>query len=182
MRLPYGLAFAVLCFGALRTGAIVMPLRPTPPSLARQRGGNAFGARLIFISPDTKVAQEAGTGDTMLIPAGPDFLSQLAFWPYHSAVVARADDDPAVLVRTVASTGVASDIVLSQRAVHAGALNAGVQRTPLAGGQAYGLRAVLLSGSRLPLSEHEENTSAGSRSWGEAATVTGRSLKPTTRR
>lgn len=182
MRLPYGLAFAVLCFGALRTGAIVVPLRPMFPSLAGQRGGNAFGARLVFISPDTQVAQEAGTGETMLIPVGPDFLSQLAFWPNHSAVVARADDDPAVLLRTGASAGVAWDTVLSQRAVHAGSLNVRVQKRSLADHRAYGLRAVLLSGSCPPLSEHEQNASAVSRSGGEAPAVTRRSLKPATRR
>ncbi|MFI8880347.1 AMP-binding protein [Streptomyces sp. NPDC055243] len=58
LRLPYSATFAVLCFGALRTGAIAMPLYPRPRSLGVQPGHDAYGARIVFTSPDTTAAQE----------------------------------------------------------------------------------------------------------------------------
>ncbi|MFI0976201.1 AMP-binding protein [Streptomyces sp. NPDC021093] len=88
--------YPVLYFGALRVGAIVMPLYfRSRPGAVRPRGA-ARGARLVFVSDDAERARESDTGDTTFIPVGPDFLDQLAFWPHRPGVVRRADGDPAV--------------------------------------------------------------------------------------
>ncbi|GHB10269.1 AMP-binding protein [Streptomyces termitum] len=99
LRLPDVPAFPVLCLGALRAGAVVVPLRPRPWSFAPRPRGDVRGARLVFAAPGGE-GEGAGAevpGDTTHVPIGPGFLSQVAFWPQYAGVVDRADDAPALM-------------------------------------------------------------------------------------
>ncbi|MET9348743.1 AMP-binding protein [Streptomyces termitum] len=97
LRLPDVPAFPVLCLGALRAGAVVVPLRPRPWSFALRPRGDARGARLVFAAPGGEGAGAEVPGDTTHVPIGPGFLSQVAFWPQYAGVVDRADDAPALM-------------------------------------------------------------------------------------
>nr|WP_275407731.1 AMP-binding protein [Streptomyces coelicoflavus] len=101
VRLPGLLVFPVLYFGALRAGAVVVTtVAPTSrPSAARPRGA-ARGARLMFAPPEALLVADEGASDTTVVRVGPDFLTQLRFWPQHSGVVHRDDDHVAILVDT----------------------------------------------------------------------------------
>ncbi|WP_211821965.1 AMP-binding protein [Streptomyces filamentosus] len=98
LRLPDVPAFPVLFLGALRAGAVVVPLSPRPWSLAVRPRGEARGARLVFAAPGSAGAGGGGVpGDTAYVPVGADFLAQSGFWPQHPGVVDRPDDAPAVM-------------------------------------------------------------------------------------
>ncbi|MGA5069296.1 AMP-binding protein [Streptomyces exfoliatus] len=161
LRLSYSPTFTVLYFGALRTGAIVMPLYPTARSLAARPRDDVCGPRLVFTSPDMTVAQEIRMSDTTFVPVGDDFLDQMTFWPQHTGVVDRADHDPAAVVRTGDTTRAAGETMLSHRTLRGAALttrmligeraanddrrNASFSSTS----PAYGLTALILSGACL---------------------------------
>ncbi|MEV0479710.1 AMP-binding protein [Streptomyces sp. NPDC050508] len=164
MRLPNVPAFPALFFGALRAGAIVVPLYPRPRLLALRPRGTAGGARLVFYGADAERAQEAETGDTTLVPISPAFLDQVAFWPHHSAVVDRADDDPAVILRTgegakgpwgtaLTHGAMRSNPALTARALFdEAAVDDASEPVPAfsSAGRTYGLSAVLLATACLP--------------------------------
>ncbi|MFD4020027.1 class I adenylate-forming enzyme family protein [Streptomyces sp. SH5] len=161
LRLPSSPAFTVLFFGALRTGAITVPLSPMGRSLAVPPRHDACGTRLVFTAPDPATAQEARGGDTTLVPVGSDFLDQMTFWPQHTSVTDRGDHDPAAMVRTEGTARSALSITFSHRALREAALTA---RAPVGGtamnnerlcasfpsaGPAYGLTALMQSGACL---------------------------------
>jgi long-chain acyl-CoA synthetase len=164
MRLPNVPAFPALCFGALRAGAIVVPLYPRPRLLAPRPRGTACGARLVFYASDAERAQEAETGDTTLVPISPAFLDQVAFWPHHPAVVDCADDDPAVILCTreaakgpwgsaLTHGALRKDPVLTARALFDEAtVDDASESVPAfpSDGRTYGLSAVLLATACLP--------------------------------
>ncbi|SEF02996.1 long-chain acyl-CoA synthetase [Streptomyces sp. 3213] len=164
MRLPNVPAFPALCFGALRAGAIVVPLYPPPRLLAPRPRGTACGARLVFYASDAERAQEAETGDTTLVPISPAFLDQMAFWPHHPAVVDRAGDDPAVILCTGEAVKGPWGTVLTHGAMHSNpaltgralfdeaAVDDASESVPAfpSDGRTYGLSAVLLATACLP--------------------------------
>ncbi|MFJ6012690.1 AMP-binding protein [Streptomyces sp. NPDC092952] len=82
----------VLYFGALRAGAVAVVAAPRPVT--------ACGTRLVFTTGEG--AHGAGT-DAVRVGAG--FLDQLVFWPQHSEVVRREDDEAAVVVGSWAGRG-----------------------------------------------------------------------------
>ncbi|MFI7005514.1 AMP-binding protein [Streptomyces sp. NPDC050145] len=157
LRLPYGPVYAVLYFGALRAGAIVVPLYPSRPRHGVPAGDGACGARLVFAAPDTTVRHAAWASGAMLVQAGPDFLDQVAFWPRHFDVADRADHDPAVVVGAEGATS-ARDMVLSHSTLRDASRTT---RTLMAesaaddgdgpGRASCGLHAVILSGACLPV-------------------------------
>ncbi|MFI9001773.1 AMP-binding protein [Streptomyces sp. NPDC053541] len=163
LRLPYGPVYAVLFFGALRAGAIVVPLYPRGPRHDARAQDDACGAKLVFAAPDANAARVAWTGDTTLVQAGPDFLDQVAFWPQHFEMTARTDRDAAVVIGTEGGTAAARGMTLSHRTLRDAAWTT---RTLMAesvtddsdgdgdgdrdGRAAYGLHAVVLSGACLP--------------------------------
>ncbi|EFF88886.1 acyl-CoA synthetase, long-chain fatty acid:CoA ligase [Streptomyces sp. e14] len=165
LRLPYVPAFAVLYFGALRAGAVVVPYPRTWPLAVVRPRGDAGGARLAFSTPAAPTGRERGTGDTTLVPVGPDFLQQMAFWPQFAGVADRAGHDPAVVVRTGA-TGDAEDAVLSHGALREAARTTrmlineataddiqGSAPVLSAIGRTYGPHAVVVTGACLPVEE-----------------------------
>ncbi|MEU6634646.1 AMP-binding protein [Streptomyces rochei] len=171
LRLPYSAAFAVLCFGALRAGAIAMPLCPGPRTrlLGVRPRHDAHGARTVFASADT-TAQEIRPSDTALVQVGDDFLDQVMFWPLHTDVVHRADHAPAVAFRFDDGPGT-GDRTLSHRALRETALatelSIGETDTEahhasasavFLGGRHHGMEAVILVGACLRVTEERART------------------------
>jgi long-chain acyl-CoA synthetase len=161
VRLPYVPAFAILCFGALRAGAIVLPLYPRPRSFP-ERPQAGVGARLVFASPGEQPTGQTEAGGSTLVPVGPDFLDQIAFWPQHPGVVDRADDDAAVMVCTEDPAGSTHGTTLGHGTLRTqAALTARMlcDEAPLpldgipplgSAPRTYGLNAVILAGACLP--------------------------------
>ncbi|MGW7411152.1 AMP-binding protein [Streptomyces sp. NPDC054863] len=135
--LPNVPALPVLCFGILRVGATAVVANPrSDVRRLRQRGGH-FGASLYFASHEA-ASQPASGARATCVPVGPGFLEQVAFWPEHTHVVHRSDEDTAVLLGagersgttaeetgTGARTGPPPGIRLTH-----GALRAGLVRVP----------------------------------------------------
>ncbi|MGW7571893.1 AMP-binding protein [Streptomyces tendae] len=169
---PYAPAFPVLYFGALRIGAIVLPMYPrTPSAAAKPRGGaRARGARLVFTSHDTAEAADVEMNDTTVVPVGPGFLAQLGFWPQAHDVVDRADDDPAILVPAGGPADGCDGLALSHGALREHAAVAArrtMEQTSGPGaaefpctGQSHGLNAVILAGTCLAVDEAGTTTRA----------------------
>lgn len=162
LRLPCSLAFAVLYFGALRTGAVAVPVYPRTRTPTVDPCHEACGARLVFTAPDETTSREMRKSDTTLIPVGPDFLDQVTFWPRHTGVVHRWDHDPAIAVRAPDTPSGAQEALLSHRMLRTAALTARTlidntashvdpaQVPPFsASGTTHGLNAVILIGACL---------------------------------
>ncbi|MGW8378242.1 AMP-binding protein [Streptomyces sp. ODS28] len=181
LRLPRVPAFPVLYFGVLRAGAVVVQAYSRPRSITH-------GARLILTAPGARRAADGEAerrGAAAFLPVGPDFLAQLAFWPQQSAVVRRADDDPAVLIcpveRDDAGSGPGtgrsgpSGVTLSHGALRTsaadtaralmreGAADRAGGSTPVFSpdSRTDGLNAVLLSGACLPVARASAADAAG---------------------
>lgn len=113
LRLPYGPVHAVLHFGALRAGAIAVPMYPSVLKAPAPTRADTGGARLVFTTPDEAAARHARASDTTLVQVGPDFLDQVGFWPQHFHVASRADHDHAVLIGAGGASEDAVDMALS---------------------------------------------------------------------
>ncbi|MFI7005262.1 AMP-binding protein [Streptomyces sp. NPDC050145] len=155
LRLPYAPVYAVLYFGALRAGAIVVPMYPSVLTASAPTRADTCGARLVFTSPDKAAA--ARTSDTTLVQVGPDFLDQVAFWPQHFNVVGRADHDPAVLLGAGGAPDDAVDMALSHSTLRHASRTTRTLIDETAADEAHGyarascgLHAVMLSGACLP--------------------------------
>ncbi|PKV82823.1 AMP-binding protein [Streptomyces sp. TLI_146] len=87
-------AFAVLHFGALRIGAVVVTgdARSGHRNLRRHFG--SVGPQLIFVASGAMPPQDHNAA-SMWVPAGPGILAEIALWPRHDDLTQR-DDDPAV--------------------------------------------------------------------------------------
>ncbi|MFC8223275.1 AMP-binding protein [Streptomyces sp. NPDC057362] len=160
---PYASAFPLLHFGALRIGAVVLPLYPPTPSAAARPRGAARGARLVFTSHDAAEAADVEMSDTTVVPVGPGFLAQLGFWPQAHDVVDRADDDAAVLVPAGGPGDGWGGMALSHGTLREHATVAarrtkeptsgpGASESPCTG-QSHGLNAVILAGASLAVGE-----------------------------
>ncbi|MCM1938435.1 AMP-binding protein [Streptomyces sp. G3] len=168
LRLPHAAAFAVLCFGALRAGAVVVPLFPQTRKEVTRPGGDAFGAEIVFARPDAtrKQDSDADAGDdTMSVLAGPDFLEQVAFWPQRHGVADRTGHTTAVMAPGQGTTASGQEpAVLSHRSLRDSArtvrLLSGLaathdgrvepERASCPTSRTYGMQAVLLTGACLP--------------------------------
>jgi len=159
MMVPYAPAFPVLYFGALRVGAIVLPMHPRTESAAARPRGDARGARLVFTSHDTTQVDGVETGDTTAVPVGPDFLTQMGLWPQAQDVVSRADEDLAVMVPAEGPANSPHSLALSHGTLREHAVVAArraLEQTFTPGtsefpgsGQSHGLNAVMLAGACL---------------------------------
>jgi long-chain acyl-CoA synthetase len=108
VMLPNVPHFAVLYYGILRAGAVVVPMNP----LLKQREvayylGNS-GAKLIFVwelfAAEAKAgAEEAGAEPIVVEPEG--FIGLVGSAPAVAGVVDRAPDDTAVILYTSGTTG-----------------------------------------------------------------------------
>ncbi|MGW7414780.1 AMP-binding protein [Streptomyces sp. NPDC054863] len=166
LSLHHSCAYPVLYFGALRVGAVVMPLYFQTRRGAPRPRKDSSGTRLVFASDAADRAREAAKGDTTYLPVGPDFLDQVAFWPYRPGVVHRADGDPAVTLGAGESAVKPQATTLTHAFLR---VNARVtartlrdepaeeaadepERVPAfsSTGRAYGLNAAILAGACLP--------------------------------
>jgi long-chain acyl-CoA synthetase len=103
LLLPNGLPFVAAYFGALRVGAIVVPLN------------------VLLSRPE--IEDRLRQADPRVILSETDYLAAQDCRPPQ--VVACSDDDPAVLVFTSGTSGVPKGAILTHRSLHAAARNAG---------------------------------------------------------
>ncbi|MFF4966202.1 AMP-binding protein [Streptomyces sp. NPDC001037] len=78
LRLPCSLSFAVLCFGALRTGAIIMPSYPRHRTLALRSRHDTRGARLVFGTPEVTAQGDRAERHDLRPGSAPAFSTR---WP-----------------------------------------------------------------------------------------------------
>jgi long-chain acyl-CoA synthetase len=108
LMLPNVPQFPVLYYGALRAGAIVVPMNPLLKAREIEYYLGDSGAKLIFAWHTTtgeaaKGAEAAGTGLVPVAPAAFDHL--LGDHAAETAVARRADHDTAVILYTSGTTG-----------------------------------------------------------------------------
>ncbi|MGB7448695.1 MAG: long-chain fatty acid--CoA ligase [Ornithinimicrobium sp.] len=106
LMLPNLPSFPVIYYGALRCGAVVVPMNPLFKRREIEHYLADSGAQLIFAMPGEEVQAAAeGTGATV-VPVGPEglgaLLSEVAEQP---DIVDRDDDDIAVILYTSGTTG-----------------------------------------------------------------------------
>ncbi len=106
VMLPNLPSFPVIYYGALRVGAIVVPMNP----LFKRREIEYYltdgGAKIIFAMPSEEVqAATEATGATV-VPVAPEGLGELlADVEPHDQIADRADSDTAVILYTSGTTG-----------------------------------------------------------------------------
>ena len=107
MMLPNVPEFAVVYFGILRTGAIVVPMNPLLKSREVAYYLSDSGARLIFATASAADEAQAGAGKAgvpaVIVDDG--FSEVLAAAPDASPVVDRAGTDTALILYTSGTTG-----------------------------------------------------------------------------
>ena len=108
IMLPNQPAFAIVYFGVLRTGCVVVPMNPLLKAREVAHYLGDSGARLIFASSafanEARKGAEAANAD--LIEVDPaDFAGVVASWPAAYDVVERTPDDTAVILYTSGTTG-----------------------------------------------------------------------------
>lgn len=110
LHLPNGPEFVAAYHGALRVGAVVVPLNPllAPPEIAQRLA--ASGARLVI-----GLAEAEGGSDVPVVAAAALAASDVA-----AGMSERGGDDAAVILYTSGTTGAAKGAVLT----HAGLLEA----------------------------------------------------------
>jgi long-chain acyl-CoA synthetase len=106
VMLPNVAAFAVLYYGVLRIGAIVVPMNTQLRRREIEHYVGDSGAGLLFCSPDTAAEAEAGAGGAEVIAIGPGDLHDLIATVEPDPQIAGTDpDDTAVILYTSGTTG-----------------------------------------------------------------------------
>ncbi|MGZ2362421.1 long-chain fatty acid--CoA ligase, partial [Streptomyces sp. 372A] len=108
LMLPNALPFPVLYHGALRVGAVVVPMNPLLRSREVAYHLADSGASVLFVGEETKeavaaVAREAGTTLVSVQPTA--FAAALAVHTPDPDVMERDDQDTAVILYTSGTTG-----------------------------------------------------------------------------
>ncbi|QIP83247.1 long-chain fatty acid--CoA ligase [Streptomyces sp. Tu 2975] len=110
VMLPNLLEFPVLYYGALRAGAVVVPMNPLLKSreIAHYLGDS--GAMLLFayepVADEAAVGKEAAGTDTEIVPVTAGSLTELlADHPDPVTTTVGADEDTAVILYTSGTTG-----------------------------------------------------------------------------
>ena len=107
IMLPNVIEFAVLYYGALRSGAAVVPMNPMLKSREVQHYLADSGSSLVFAS--TSAVDEASIGaaraGTPCVRVDSALIDQIAACPASRDVVPRNDDDTAVILYTSGTTG-----------------------------------------------------------------------------
>jgi long-chain acyl-CoA synthetase len=108
IMLPNVPAFAIVYFGGLRAGCVVVPMNPLLKAREVAYYLGDSGARVIFawsgvIEEARKGAEVAGAEVVEVEPAG--FGAVVAQWPAAEEVAERAADDTAVILYTSGTTG-----------------------------------------------------------------------------
>ena len=108
LLLPNVPQFPILYYGALRAGAVVVPMNPLLKAREIEYYLQDSGARLLFawettVAEAAKGAEAAGAGHIPVAAAA--FDRRLAEQSPQTPVVSRADDDTAVILYTSGTTG-----------------------------------------------------------------------------
>ena len=108
LLLPNVPQFPILYYGALRAGAVVVPMNPLLKAREIEYYLQDSGARLLFawettVAEAAKGAEAAGAGHIPVAAAAFDRL--LGEQSPETSVVSRADDDTAVILYTSGTTG-----------------------------------------------------------------------------
>ena len=119
--MPY---FPIAYYGALRLGAVVVPMNPLLKDREVAYHLSDSGAKVIvawhgFAQPAEGGAAEAGAACILVTPG--EFDQRLAAAEAVEEVVERADDDPAVIIYTSGTTGTPKGATLMHRNLEAGA-------------------------------------------------------------
>ncbi|MFJ6434731.1 long-chain fatty acid--CoA ligase [Streptomyces sp. NPDC091416] len=116
VMLPNIPQFAVVYYGALRAGAVVVPMNPLLKSGEIAYGVGDCAARVLLTCgpslPEALVAAEQ-LGTTCVDVAGDDFAAAVDAVRPTAAIVERTDDDPAVILYTSGTTGRPKGAVLT---------------------------------------------------------------------
>src|SRR4051812_41970996 len=124
MQLPNVPYFPVVYFGALRLGAVVVPMNPLLKDREVAFHLSDSGAKVLvawhgFAGPAQGGCDEAGAECVLVTPG--EFDQQLAGADPVGEVAERADDDAAVIIYTSGTTGTPKGATLTHANVSSGA-------------------------------------------------------------
>jgi long-chain acyl-CoA synthetase len=127
IQLPNVPYFPVVYFGALRLGAVVVPMNPLLKGREVAYYLNDSGARLMLAWPDFAEAAESGAeeaGAECILTKPGEFEGLLGAVDPVEDVASRADDDAAVIIYTSGTTGSPKGAALTHANLAAGASTA----------------------------------------------------------
>jgi long-chain acyl-CoA synthetase len=124
MQLPNVPYFPIVYFGALRLGAIVVPMNPLLKEKEVAYHLSDSGARVMvgwhqFADPALAGSEKAGAEAVIAAPG--EFEQLVAAANPFDEVAGRADDDPAVIIYTSGTTGTPKGATLTHKNLIAGA-------------------------------------------------------------
>ncbi|MGB3762262.1 MAG: long-chain fatty acid--CoA ligase [Ornithinimicrobium sp.] len=106
LMLPNLPSFPVIYYGALRVGAVVVPMNPLFKRREIEYYLNDSGAKILFTMPGEEAQAAADVCGAQLVPVGPEgFGDLLTDVEPHEQIVERADSDTAVILYTSGTTG-----------------------------------------------------------------------------
>ncbi|MGB3829236.1 MAG: long-chain fatty acid--CoA ligase [Ornithinimicrobium sp.] len=106
LMLPNVPSFPVIYYGALRVGAVVVPMNPLFKRREIEYYLGDAGAKIIFAMPGEEVQTAADVSNAQVVPVGPEGLDELlADTQPHEQIADRADSDTAVILYTSGTTG-----------------------------------------------------------------------------
>jgi long-chain acyl-CoA synthetase len=124
IMLPNVAQFPVLYYGVLRAGGTVVPMNPLLKAREVEHYLGDSGARLVFASAAAAPEAAAGAAATgaEAITVDADTLTEIAARPASAEIVARADDDTAVILYTSGTTGTPKGAELTHANLHRNAV------------------------------------------------------------
>lgn len=176
IMLPNVPAFAVLYYGAMRAGAVVVPMNPLLKAREVQHYLNDSGAALVFAweSAADEARSAADIVGARVEVVAPMSLAEVGSWRPHTEVCARGEDDTAVILYTSGTTGTPKGAQLTHANMRANASVAAFDLFSLAPddvimgclplfhsfGQTCGLNTAVLAGASLTLVPRFDPTTA----------------------